>query len=563
MRKNIRIGELLIEDGLITSAQLEEALDKQKSQGNNKKLGDILIESGYIAEYDFIQVLSKRLKIPFINLKNYPISQSVINELSENLARKYQVIPIAKKGNLLTIATSDPMNLFAIEEIKSATKMQVTTVISTKQEIQNIIERCYSGQSALTAAEQMERQYSGREEINLLDSLNRTDIENTPVVKMINSIIAQGVKLGASDIHIEADTKVTRVRMRIDGKLQEQMRININTHEAIITRLKIMSHMDIAEKRVPQDGRFEMTIENSKVDLRISSMPTVNGEKMVIRILAVGEDIPMNKDELGFTAHNRELFEKLIKMPNGIILVTGPTGSGKSTTLYAILDELNQSTENIMTLEDPVEKRIKGINQIHINTKAGLTFASGLRSILRQDPDIIMVGEVRDTETASIAIRAAITGHLVFSSLHTNDAISTINRLIDMGIEPYLVSAAVRGVVAQRLTRRICERCKTEYVSSSEENELLGIRESISLYRGVGCQSCNFTGYKGRRAVHEVLIIDRPLRELINKRADTEEIKKYCKEKQMKFLRDNMRELVLQGKTTIEEFVRITYSLED
>ena len=456
MRKNIKIGELLIEEGVVTAEQIQIALDKQKTNLKAKKLGDILIELGYVSEMAFIKCLSKRLKIPFVNLNNYPITKEVAQMIQEEVARKYHLVPIAKNDQLLTVAMSDPMNLFAIEEIRLATKCQVNTVISTQQEIQSIIERCYSGQGALEAAQQVEKQYSNKEVVSIMNNVQMMDIENAPVVKMINSIITQGVKLGASDIHIEAEQDLTRVRMRMDGELNEQMCINSSSHEAIITRLKIMADMNIAEKRIPQDGRFEINVEGNQVDVRVSSMPTINGEKMVIRILATQEDHLLNKHEVGFTSHNLALYEKMLKAPHGIILVTGPTGSGKTTTLYTILNELNKPTKNIITLEDPVEKKIRGINQIHINNKAGLTFASGLRAILRQDPDIIMLGEVRDTETAHIAIRAAITGHLVFATLHTNDVVSTVVRLADMGVEPYLVFSAVTCVIAQRLTRSIC-----------------------------------------------------------------------------------------------------------
>lgn len=563
MKKNIKIGEILIEEGLITEEQLTIALDQQKSSTQGKKLGDILIESGYISELQFIQCLSKRLKIPFVNLNNYPITSEVAQTIQEEVARKYHLVPIAKKDQLLTIAMSDPMNLVAIEEVRLATKCQVNTVIATRQEIESIIKRCYSGQGAIEAAQQVEKQYGKKESTNMTSSVQLMDIENAPIVKMINSIIHQGVKLGASDIHIEAETDITRVRMRIDGQLNEQMCLSKSSHEAVVTRLKIMSNMNIAEKRLPQDGSFEMEVEEKKVDVRVSSMPTVNGEKMVIRLLITQEKQMMTKYEIGFTEHNLNLYEKMLKAPNGIILVTGPTGSGKTTTLYTILNELNKPTQNIITLEDPVEKKIRGINQIHINNKAGLTFASGLRAILRQDPDIIMLGEIRDTETARIAIRAAITGHLVFSTLHTNDVISTVIRLVDMEVEPYLVSSAVAGVISQRLTRCICPNCKGAYQASDEEKALLGDAYVTTLYKGSGCQQCNFTGYKGRRAVHEMLVLDQQIKHLINKGALPETIKQYCLEKGMKTLRDNMKELVLKGETTTEELIRIAYSLEE
>lgn len=563
MQKNIRIGDVLIEERLITEEQLKAALEQQKNSTEGKRLGDILIELGYVSELQFIQCLSKRLKIPFINLNNYPIATDVAQMIQESVARKYHLVPIAKKDQLLTVAMSDPMNLMAIEEVKVITKCQINPVIATKQEIESIIKRCYSGQGAIEAAQEVEKQYASRETVNARNNVQLMDIENAPVVKMINSIIHQGVSLGASDIHIEAETDVTRVRMRIDGQLNEQMRISKGSHDAIVTRLKIMADMNIAEKRIPQDGSFEMELEARKVDVRVSSIPTVNGEKMVIRLLVTQENEVLSKYEIGFTEHNLKLYDKMLKVPHGIVLVTGPTGSGKTTTLYTVLNELNKPTHNIITLEDPVEKKLKGINQVHINNRAGLTFASGLRSILRQDPDIIMLGEIRDTETAAIAIRAAITGHLVFSTIHTNDVISTITRLVDMGIEPYLVSSAVAGVISQRLTRCICPNCKVSYEVSEEEKRILGIPEIETLYKGTGCQQCNFTGYKGRRAVHEMLVLDQTIRHLINTGALYETIKEYCLQNGMQTLKDNMKELVVKGETTIEELVRIAYSLDE
>ncbi|MBU3810850.1 MAG: GspE/PulE family protein [Candidatus Niameybacter stercoravium] len=562
-RRNLRIGDVLIEDGLITQAQLEKALEMQKTAYQDKRLGDVLIDLKYLTEEQFTQSLSKRLKVPYINLKTYPISTEVVNILDEQIARKFIVVPIGENGKMLTVAMSDPLNLYAIEEIRLATKMEITPVICTTTDIKEIINRCYSGREALMAAKQLHQEFKTREIVNVGAAVDSNGvIENAPVVKMVNSIVEQGVKLGASDIHIEAGREYTRVRLRIDGALQEQMQINKAAHDAIVTRLKIMSNMNIAEKRVPQDGRFELTEGDMKVDVRVSCLPTSYGEKMVIRILNTEDNHVASINEIGLTPHNREMFERMIKSPNGIILVTGPTGSGKSTTLYAILNDRNKPTDNIITLEDPVEKKLDGINQVQINNKAGLTFASGLRSILRQDPDVIMVGEIRDKETAEIAVRSAITGHLVFSTLHTNDAASTITRLVDMGIEPYLVSSALVGVIAQRLTRKVCPFCKQPYTSTEEENELLGLEDSITLYRGKGCQMCNFTGYKGRTGLHEIIIMTPELKQMINHGAQAEEIRQYAQTHGTLLLRENMRELIEQGVTTVEEFIKITYSID-
>lgn len=564
MKKNLKIGDILVEDGLITKEQLEAVLKMQQNTYRDRRIGDLLISLNYVTEEQFVQTLSKRLRVPFINLKNYPINNETVNILEESIARKYTAVPIGKNGNLLTIAMNDPLNLYAIEEIRLATKMEINTVIGTKSDITRIIERSYSGRQAMMAAKQLQQEFKTRQIVDVGAAVDSNgNIENAPLVKMVNSIVEQGVKLEASDIHIEAGREYTRVRMRIDGELHEQMQINKEAHDAIITRLKIMSNMNIAEKRIPQDGRFELTDEEDrKVDVRVSVLPTTYGEKVVIRILNTHDNTILGVEELGLTETNHKLFDHMIKSPNGIILVTGPTGSGKTTTLYAILNDRNKPTDNIITLEDPVEKKIDGINQVQINNKAGLTFASGLRSILRQDPDVIMVGEIRDGETASIAIRSAITGHLVFSTLHTNDAASTIVRLIDMGTEAYMVSSALVGVVAQRLTRKICPQCKEPYTTTLEEMQLLGLEDPVTLYKGHKCQACNFTGYKGRTAIHEIIVVNSELKQMINKGAQAEEIRDYAQANGTVLLQDNMKELVLAGVATTEEFVKITYSVD-
>lgn len=563
MRKNLRIGDILVEEGIITKEQLDNALKIQQTTYRDKRIGDLLINLKYITEEQLTQSLAKRLRVPYINLKNYPIKNEIVNILDEKIARRYLAIPIGKNGNMLTVGMSDPLNLYAVEEMRLATRLEINPVICTKTDIENIIERCYSGRQAFMAAKQLQQELTTREVINVGAAVDSNGvIENAPLVKMVNSIVEQGVKLGASDIHIEAGREYTRVRMRIDGELQEQMQINKSAHDAVVTRLKIMSNMNIAEKRAPQDGRFEMTEGDQKVDVRVSVLPTTYGEKVVIRILNTQDNSIANIEELGLTEHNRELFDKIIKSPNGIILVTGPTGSGKSTTLYAVLSARNKPTDNIITLEDPVEKKLDGINQVQINNKAGLTFASGLRSILRQDPDVIMLGEIRDAETASIAIRSAITGHLVFSTLHTNDAASTIVRLVDMGIEPYMVSSAIVGVIAQRLTRKVCPYCKKPYQSTAEEMELLKLEEAATFYRGEGCQACNFTGYKGRTALHEIIVVNSDIKKMINRGAQAEEIRAYAQNNGTVLLQDNMKQLVLEGITTPEEYIKITYSID-
>lgn len=382
----------------------------------------------------------------------------------------------------------------------------------------------------------------------------------TPAVRFVNSIIEQAIKNRASDIHIEPTEKDLRIRFRIDGQLTEAMRTIKSTHAPVVTRVKIMANMNIAERRLPQDGRFDFTTGGKNIDIRVSSLPTVFGEKLVLRLLDK-ENFIMTKEQLGFEEEDLVLFDKLIKRPNGIVLLTGPTGSGKTTTLYAMLRELNKPNVNIITVEDPVEYSLEGINQVQVNEKAGLTFATALRSILRQDPDIIMIGEIRDTETAEIAIRSAITGHLVLSTLHTNDAAGAVTRLIDMGIEPYLVSSSVVGVIAQRLARKICDNCRISYKASKGEKELLGISENedITLYKGRGCPVCNKTGYRGRIPIYEIMTVTSDIRELINAKVSSDVIGAQAVKNGMKTLRESAKRLVLQGKTTIDEMIRLTY----
>ena len=387
------------------------------------------------------------------------------------------------------------------------------------------------------------------------------EVNNAPVVRFVDSIIQHAIRTRASDIHIEPYEKNIRIRFRIDGELQEIMTSSKRAHSAIVTRIKILGRMDIAEKRLPQDGRVEMHVDNKDVDLRISILPTVYGEKIVIRLLDRSSTI-LTKSQLGFSEENIKMFDKIIRSPNGIILVTGPTGSGKTTTLYAVLQELNKVSRNIITVEDPVEYRLDGVNQVQVNVKAGLTFANGLRSILRQDPDIIMIGEIRDSETAEIAVRAAITGHLVLSTMHTNDSASTVSRLVDMGIEPYLVSSSVVGVVAQRLVKKICINCKQEYKPTHSERDLLHLADGDILSRGAGCSICGNTGYRGRTAIHEVMLVTREIRELIDHRASIDELRTAAAKYGTITLRDSCSRLVRKGITTSDEMLKVTYSLE-
>lgn len=553
-----KLSNLLISGNKISQKQLEEALKTQRATGN--KLGEELVDKGYLTEEDIIEVLEFQMGIPHVDLEKYFIDPDVVNLVSETLARKYILIPIKKNRGSLTVAMADPLNLFAIDDVKIATGLDVTPVISIRKDILDSIEQYFGKKSAEKAIEDLKDQYNIELDSNLDDEL-LNEINNAPVVRLVNSFIKQAISAKASDIHIEPYEDRIRIRFRIDATLQEIMSPSKNTHSAITTRIKIISKMDIAERRLPQDGRVEMNIDGRSIDLRVSSLPTVYGEKIVIRILDRTSTI-MTKKSLGFTENNLNRFNNLLSYPNGILLVTGPTGSGKTTTLYAALQELNSIGKNIITLEDPVEYRLDGINQVQINPKSGLTFSSGLRSILRQDPDIIMVGEIRDEETARLAIRAAITGHLVISTMHTNDAASTVSRLVDMGIEPYLVASSVMGVVAQRLVRKICDSCKTEYISEKKEEDILNIYEPIKLYKGKGCSKCYNTGYKGRTSIHEVLEVDKNMRQNINNNNSIDDLKELAKANGMTSLYENNKDLVVKGITSINELLKVSYIKE-
>lgn len=552
-----KLGDILVDAGKITQEQLEYSLELQKKRGD--KLGKILVDEGIITEDEIIQVLEYQLGIPHVILEKYYIDPEVAKIIPESLARRYNVIPIKKYKDMLTVAMSDPMNIFAIDEIKMATGLDIQPAIASEEDIRSAIEYYYGKQTAEKAIEDFKKEYRIENNIEL-DRELLDQVNNAPVVRLVNSIIEQAVVNRASDIHIEPGDKKLRIRFRIDGELQEVMSTPMHTHGAVVARIKIMSNLNIAERRLPQDGRVEMDVAGKNLDLRISVLPTVYGEKVVIRLLDRGNFL-MNKKQLGFTEDNIDKYNALIKAPYGIILVTGPTGSGKTTTLYTALRELNDASVNIITLEDPVEYRLEGINQVQINSKAGLTFANGLRSILRQDPNIIMVGEIRDEETANLAVRAAITGHLVLSTMHTNDAASSVVRLVDMGVEPYLVASSVMGVISQRLVRKVCLDCKEEYRASEEELRILGIEpgENIIIYKGKGCNSCNGTGYKGRTAIHEIMMVTRKHRNLINERVSSDKLAQLSVDLGMKTLRDNCIELVLKGITTVEEMVKVVY----
>lgn len=561
MQKRKRLGDILIETGTITRDQLIHALKAQKKL--NKKLGETLVIEKIITEDKILQVLEYQLGVPYINLSHYQIDKKAVSLISEQVARKYNIIPIAMQKGKILLAMSDPLDILAIDDVRLISGLDVEVAISATEDVRKAINKHYD---STEVAERAVRDFN--DELSDLgdvqeEEVEDTDVANAPMVRLVNSIINQAANMKASDIHIEPFDKIVRIRYRIDGDLTEIMTPNKATHLALVTRIKIMGKMDIAERRVPQDGRVETTVDGKLIDLRISILPTVYGEKVVIRLL-YRDSIMLTKEQLGFTEYNLDLFHKIIQAPEGIILVTGPTGSGKSTTLYTVLRELNDIRKNIITVEDPVEYRLAGVTQVQVNQKAGLTFAAGLKSILRQDPDIIMVGEIRDNDTVEIATRASITGHLVLSTLHTNDTASSISRLVDMGVEPYMVSTSVVGIIAQRLVKRVCRQCKTEHITTEEEMKLLRIKSPKKIFgRGTGCNNCSGTGYAGRIAIHEILVMDREIKSMVSRGESVDNIKQRCIQKGMKTLNQTAVELVLQGVTSVEEMLKVTYSIDN
>lgn len=557
--KTARLGDILLEMNEITQEQLKDTLNSQYTSG--KKLGELLVEKGYITEYKIMVALSQQFGLEIVNLDNYMINIDATKAISEKLAKRTNSIPLKVWNDKMLVAVNDPLNIFDIEDIEMESGKKAEIVLATRAQIQNAIEKYMGRRSAEKAVEDFNKENIINPDIEMLDEELDLNVNNSPVVRLINSLIRQSLKMGASDIHIEPYENRIRVRVRVDGDLQEILTPSKHSESAIVTRVKIIAGMNIAEKRLPQDGRIEMKIDDSVIDLRISVLPTVYGEKIVMRLLDRGNFLK-SKKELGFTEANMEIFDSILEAPNGVILVTGPTGSGKTTTLYAALNELNRIDKNIITVEDPVEYKIEGINQVQVNTKSGMLFATGLRSILRQDPDIIMVGEIRDEETAEIAVRAAITGHVVLSTIHTNDAPSTIMRLQDMGIKPFLLAASLRGIIAQRLVKKICSNCKTSYEASEYEKELLEKDGDTILYRGKGCPKCYNTGYSGRIAIHEILKVNKDVRESITSGKSIDEITHVAEKGGMKTLKDNCKELVLSGVTTVEEYSQVVYKLD-
>jgi len=550
-----RLGEILIENKLIDQFQLEEALKVQKRSG--KRLGKILVEMGFLTEQDIINVLEFQLGIKQIKLAETLPDIEALKYIPKNLASKYQVIPIAEEGDLLVVAMADPLDIMVIDELRLRTGKRIKSVIATEKEITEAIDKFYS---AKTADFTKKEETAAAVELEIPDG-DAVSVDQMPIVRLVNSILSEAVEVNASDIHLEPGKREVRVRFRIDGLLREIRPFPLASHNSVVSRIKIMAGMDIAEKRLPQDGRIQQNLKNREIDIRVSSLPTVYGEKIVMRLLDRSTRL-LKLGELGFSEEALKSFRQLIEQPFGMILVTGPTGSGKTTTLYAALNEINSVSKNIVTIEDPVEYVLPGINQVSVNQKAGLNFAVGLRSILRQDPDVIMIGEIRDVETAKIAVRAANTGHLVFSTLHTNDAPGALTRLLDMGVEPYLVATTVIGVVAQRLARRICNSCRQEYTvpADSEERVFLGrsAEEKIRLYRGTGCKFCGFTGYKGRMAVTEILNVTSSIKRMIVQKNHSEAIREHALSSEgfVSMKEDGIMK-AFRGLTTLEEIMRI------
>ena len=554
--RNIRIGDYLVEKQLITPEQLEKVLAAQKESGG-KRFGDMVVELGFISEVKLAQALAGKLRVPYVDLGNIEIDEEAVRKIPENLAKKYTVIAINIQGRRLTVATDDPINFNILEDIKMQTGMDTIPVLATKTAINKAIGQMYSMENVDSVLESVTQ----FRDVDTDDEESRDRVESAPIVKLATTIIENSYRAEATDIHIEPFKTYTRIRIRVNGDLVELMNVSNVVHNALTTRLKLISGMNIAEKRIPQDGRFTQVVDGTTLDVRVSSLPTVNGEKIVIRILSTGQIALRKITYLGMSDYNYQLFESMIKCPHGVILVTGPTGSGKTTTLYAALGELAKPHVNVITVEDPVEKAIDGINQVQVNSKAGMTFAAALRSILRQDPDIVMIGEMRDSETADIGIRAAITGHLVLSTLHTNDAASTIVRLVDMGVAPYMVATSLIGVIAQRLVKVLCPKCKKQRMSTEEENGLMKIPASVPVCEAVGCSECNNTGYRGRTAIHEIIHCTSGISTIVARNGSKEEIEEQAKKNGTKLLRDNVSELVQKGVTSMDELVRVTYAV--
>ncbi|MBN2453474.1 MAG: Flp pilus assembly complex ATPase component TadA [Candidatus Omnitrophica bacterium] len=552
------IVNILLKKGLISQEQLLRAKEDMKK--TNLPIERTLEKLGFISEEKAIQAVAEELQVPYVNLAEYIIQPEAISTLSENVARRLKAIPLFRVGDTLTVVMADPKNILAIDEIRHISKIQsIEPLISTEKAIISAIDQSYGMSGNFTDIVKLVDKTmapmagSGTDNSQVLAKI----VEEAPVIKLVNLIISRAVKENASDIHIEPDARVVRVRYRVDGILHEALDIPPAMGSVVASRIKIQANMNIAETRRPQDGKIEMKVENKSIDIRISTLPTVHGENIVLRILDKSS-VTFGLNDLGFSGHDLKEFDKLIHAPYGIILVTGPTGSGKTTTLYSALSTINSIEKNIITVEDPVEYELPLIRQTQVNPKAGLTFATALRNILRQDPNVIMIGEIRDQETAEIAIQASITGHLVFSTLHTNDAASSVTRLIDMGIEPFLITSSVIGVLAQRLVRVICPKCSEKHTPNEVILKGIGAQPTDIFYKGKGCDACNGTGYKGRIGIYELLHMSEKINKLVLARASSDEIKKVAIQEGMRTLRDDGLDKMRRKITTAEEVMRVT-----
>jgi len=560
-RKKLRLGDVLVNSGVITAEQLQKGLELQK--GSGRKLGETLVDEGITTEENIAKALSSQLGYEMVDLQDVSIDEEILNLVPPSILKKHKMIPFeySRTGmNVLRVAMSDPMNMAAMDDINIITNLQVEPVVATPRDVMLALDRYYGQAEVNSALEEYVKEKTSQ--MAEQEDIYSDDINNSPIVQLVKTMIEQAVRQRASDIHIEPMEKQVRVRYRIDGALYEKAAYNISLLPALVARVKIIGGMDISEKRKPQDGRITQVVDRREFDIRVSILPTVYGEKIVMRLTSKNA-LSREKSQLGLKPHDLQKFDHILKNPHGILLVTGPTGSGKSTTLYTALSELNKEDVNIITVEDPVEANIDGINQVQVNNKADLTFASALRSILRQDPDIIMIGEIRDQETASIAVQASITGHLVVSTLHTNSAASTITRLVDMGIEPYLIADSTVGVIAQRLVRRLCPDCKRAKKADAEDLEMLMRKpeEDLTIYEPCGCAKCDGTGFRGRIGVYEIMEVTPQLKHIISKGGEVEAIKAQALKDGMHTLRMSATELVLDGTTSVQEMMRVSFDL--
>lgn len=560
-RKKLRLGDVLVQNGVITEEDLQRGLERQK--GSGRKLGETLVDEGIATEENIARALSKQFHYDMVDLQNTVIPQEILDLVPASVLKKHRAIPFEYSPdnmNVLRVAMSDPMDIAAMDDINIITNLQVEPVVATMGSVMLAIDHYY-GQAEVNSALE---EYTREKESQMIEQedMYSEDVNNSPIVQLVKGMIDQAVRQRASDIHIEPMERQVRIRYRIDGALYEKSVYSIRLLPAIVARIKIIGGMDISEKRKPQDGRITQIVDRKEFDIRVSILPTVYGEKIVMRLTSKNA-LTREKSQLGLKPDELKKFDHILKNPHGILLVTGPTGSGKSTTLYTALSELNKEDVNIITVEDPVEANIEGINQVQVNNKANLTFASALRSILRQDPDIIMIGEIRDQETASIAVQASITGHLVVSTLHTNSAASTITRLADMGIEPYLIADSTIGVIAQRLVRRLCPECKRQKKADEEELELLQLAPDadVTIYEPCGCPRCDGAGFRGRIGVYEIMEVTQSLKSIISKNGSAEEIKKKALEEGMSTLRMSATRYVLEGITSIQEMMRVSFDL--